>query len=189
MVAASALRPGMAIRLEGEVYKVITATFHSGGGQMGGVTHAKLRNVRTGAVREWRFRPEETVQDVPVERQTMQFLYGDDEFCHFMNTETFEQVAVERARLGRAAAFLADGMVLPVEFHEGRPIGVVFPEIVEARVAETAPPAHGTGIENVWKEAKLENGLTIQVPPFIAAGEWIRVDVEAGAYIERAKRK
>lgn len=189
MVVASALRPGMAIRLEGEVYKVIAATFHSGGGQMGGVTHAKLRNVRTGAMREWRFRPEEPVQDVPVERQTLQFLYSDHEFCHFMNTETFEQVAVERARLGRVAAFLTEGMVLPVEFHEDRPIGVVFPDIVEVRVAETAPPAHGTGIENVWKEAKLENGLTIQVPPFIAAGEWIRVDVEAGTYIERAKRR
>ncbi len=77
------------------------ATLHSGGGQMGGVTHAKLRNVRTGAIREWRFRPEEVVQDVPMERQTLQLLYGDDEFCHFMNTETFDQVAVERARSWR----------------------------------------------------------------------------------------
>ncbi|MDR7532649.1 MAG: elongation factor P [Armatimonadota bacterium] len=189
MVEASALRPGMAIRLEGELYKVVTATFHAGGGQMGGVTHAKLRNVRTGAVREWRFRADEAVADVPVERQTMQFLYSDDAFCHFMHTETFEQVAIERSRLGRAAAFLAEGMQVPVEFHEERPIGVVFPDIVEVRVAQTAPPAHGVGTENVWKEARLDNGLVIQVPPFIATGEWVRVDVEAGTYVERAKRK
>jgi elongation factor P len=189
MVVASALRPGMAIRLEGELYKVLSAAFHAGGGQMSGVTHAKLRNVRTGAVREWRFRADEPVPDVPLERRPMQFLYADETLCHFMDTETYDQVAIERARLGRPAAYLTESMVVPVEFHGDRPVGVVFPDIVEVRVTATAPPAHGVGTENVWKEATLENGVVIQVPPFIAAGEWIRVDVETDTYVERAKRK
>jgi len=179
----------MVIRWEGELYKVVNASYHAGGGQMAGVTHAKLRNTRTGTVREVRFRADEAVEDIEVERRTMQVLYRDGEATHFMDTETYDQVSIENARLGPAAAYLTEGMTVPVEFSGGTPVGVVFPDVVEVQVVDTAPPARGIGTENVWKEAKLENGLTILVPPFIAPGEWIRVDVEAGAYVERAKRK
>jgi elongation factor P len=77
--------------------------------------------------------------------------------------------------------------MVPVEFYEGRPVSIDFPAIVEVRVADTAPAIHAQGTMNVWKEARLENGLVIQVPPFIAPGETIRVQVETGAYLERAK--
>ncbi|HWP99753.1 MAG TPA: elongation factor P [Vicinamibacterales bacterium] len=189
MTPASELRPGMAVRLEGTLYKVIAAESHGVGGKLGTVTHAKLRNLRTGAMREWRFRADELVETLEPERQVMQFLYSDGEAAHFMNPETFEQVAIELARLGRRAAFLADGMTVPVEFVEGQPVGVTLPDVVEVRVASTAPPSHTQGADNVWKEARLENGLTVMVPPFIAPGEVIRVDVESGAYVERAKRR
>ncbi len=189
MVAASELRSGMAIRVGGELYKVISASYHAGGGQMGGVTHAKLRNLHTGAVRELRFRADETLEDVQLERRPMQVLYRDDEATHFMDTETFEQVSIENQRLGPAAAYLTEGSTVPVEFSEGRAVGVVFPDVVEVHVVETAPPTRSVGTENVWKEARLDNGLVIQVPPFIAPGEWIRVDVATSTYVERAKRK
>lgn len=186
---ASELRPGMAVRLEGDLYKVITASFHAGGGQLTGVTHVKLRNMRTGAVREWRFKPDERVEDVVLARRTMQFLYRDADLCHFMDLETYEQIAIDAARLGRSAAFLVEGMALPVEFSDGQPVGVVFPDIVELRVADTAPPTRAVGTESVWKEARLDNGMTIMVPPFVAPGEVVRIDVETATYIERAKRK
>lgn len=189
MVPASELRPGMVIRWEGDLYKVISASYHTGSGQMAGVTHAKLRNTRTGTVREVRFRADEAVEDVQVERRTMQVLYRDGEATHFMDTETYDQVSIENARLGPAVAYLTEGATVPVEFSDGAPVGVVFPDVVEVQVVDTAPPTRGIGTENVWKEARLENGLTILVPPFIAPGEWIRVDVEAGTYVERAKRK
>ncbi|MDR7415144.1 MAG: elongation factor P [Armatimonadota bacterium] len=189
MVAASELRSGMVIRLEGELFRVITASYHAGGGQMGGVTHAKLRNTRTGTVREVRFRADELIEDVQTTRRNMQVLYQDGEATHFMDTETFEQVDIQNARLGPAAAYLREGMTVPVEFSDGEPVGVVFPDVVEVQVVETAPPSRAIGTENVWKEAKLENGLVILVPPFIAPGEWIRVDVETASYVERAKRK
>jgi len=80
-----------------------------------------------------------------------------------------------------------EDMALPVEFVEGRPVAVVFPDIVEATVADTAPPAHTQGMDNVWKAARLENGVTLMVPPFIAPGEVVRVEVESGKYVERAK--
>ena len=190
MIPASELRPGMAVRLEGDLYKVIAASYHMGGGQLSGVTHAKLRNMRTGAIREWRFKPDERLEDVALARRTMQFLYRDADLCHFMDVETYEQVSIESARLGKAAAFLVEGMTLPVEFSDGQPVGVVLPDVVEVRVADTAPPTRGVGVEgSVWKEARLDNGLTIMVPPFIAPGEVIRVEVETATYLERARKK
>lgn len=183
------LRAGMALRVEGAIYLVLEATYHGGQGKMGGVMHAKLRNAETGAVRERRFRADETVETITPERRELQFLYQDGGISYFMDPGTFEQLPVENARLGRAAHFLQDGMTVPVQFIDERPIGIVFPDVVEATIAETAPPSHGQGVTNVWKEARLDNGLTILVPPFIAPGEVVRVDVERGTYLERAKKK
>ncbi len=187
MVPASDLRPGMALRVEGTLYKVIGAEYHGGGGKMGGVTHAKLRNLETGTLREWRFRGDQVVEEVRPDRQTMQFLYSDAETSYFMHAESFEQVGIENARIGRAVPFLKEEMALPVEFFDDRPMSVVFPDIIEARVADTAPPVHTQGSDNVWKAATLDNGVEVMVPPFIAPGESIRVEVETGKYVERAK--
>ncbi len=187
MAAASELRAGMVIQLEGETYKVIGAEHHAGGGKLGGVVHAKLRSLRSGAVREWRFRTDEPVTQLETDRQLMDFLYAEGSVSNFMNPQTFEQVAVENALLGRAAAFLAEGMSLAVEFLDGAPVGVAFPDIVELSVAECAPPMRTQGNESVWKEATLENGVKIMVPPFIAPGERVRVHVQDGTYLARAK--
>jgi len=187
MLPASSLRPGMAVRVEGILYKVIGAEYHGGGGKMGGVTHAKLRNLDTGTLREWRFRGDQVVEEVLPERQAMQFLYGDGDASYFMHPETFEQIGIGNARIGRAVPFLKEDTTLSVEFFDGRPMSIVFPDIVEARVTETAPPVHTQGNDNVWKEARLENGVEVMVPPFIAPGESIRVEVETGKYVERAK--
>lgn len=187
MPVASQLRAGTALRLAGEVWKVLAADYHGGGGKMGGVTHASLRNIRTGTQREWRFRADEPIQVVELEKQAMQFLYADGGVATFMNPGTFEQTEVRMELLGKAAVFLTPDMTVPVEFCEGRPIGATLPEIVDVRVAETAPPVHTQGTDNVRKQARLENGVVLLVPPFIAEGEWIRVDVEKGTYVERAK--
>ena len=189
MPMASELRAGFAVRVQGALYKVIEVTHHAGQGKMGGFTHAKLRHVETGTTREWRFRVDEPVEDITPERQNLQFLYKDDRLSHFMHPETFEQMDIENARLGRAAGFLAEGMTVPVEFVDAHPIGVVMPDVVEMKVADTAPPARSHGGTNVWKEAMLENGVKIMVPPFIAAGEAIRVDVEQATYVERAHKR
>ncbi len=189
MLTASELRPGMALRIDGTLYKVTDAEYHGGQGKMGGVAHAKLRNLETGTLREWRFRSGEIVEEVQPERQNMQFLYKDDQASYFMHPDTFDQVPVDNEKLGRAAQFLDEGMVVPVEFIDGNPIGIVFPDIVEIKVTDTAPAVHSQGVTNVWKQAVLANGLAISVPPFISTGEMIRVEVERGVYVERAKRK
>ena len=116
----------------------------------------------------------------------MEFLYADDDNCTFMRPDTFEQVEIPNGILGVARHFLQPGMEVPVEFFEGEPISVLFPDVVETRVATTAPRSHSQQ-DSAWKEATLENGLTIRVPVFIAPGEIVCVDVKAGRYVERAR--
>lgn len=189
MRTGSELRPRMILRVDGALFRVLAADYHGGQGKMGGVMHAKLRDLQTGKERERRFRAEEAVEEVQPDRQSLQFLYSEGETSYFMNPETYEQVAIEAARLGKAAAWLTQETVVPVEFVDGEPLGIVFPEIAEGRVAETAAPYHSPGTDNVWKEARLENGVTVMVPPFVDVGEAIRVDIETGRYVERAKAK
>lgn len=186
MIPAAELKAGMAIRIEGQIYKVLASEFKATGGQAGGIVKTKLRSVSTGRVAEPHFRPDERLENLELARQTMEFLYSDSENCYFMNPGTFEQVEISRAALGPAEKFLKPEMKLPVEFFESRPVSVVFPPIIEVRVRETAPPVHSQQ-DNTWKEATLENGLQIMVPLFIAPDEVLRVEVETGRYLERVR--
>ena len=186
MVTASQLREGMAVRIEGQIYKVLEAEFKAGAGQAGGVVKTKLRNVHTGRTWEPHLRPDERVEDLELQRRTMEFLFSDAENCTFMDPENFEQVEIPRAVAGPALKFLQEGMQLPVEFFENRPINLDFPATVEARVADTAPPVHSQQ-DNTWKEATLDNGVVIQVPLFIGPGETVRVEVRTGRYLERVR--
>ncbi len=186
MVPASQLRAGMAVRYEGQIYKVLVADYHPGQGKMGGTTHARLKNLATGTLWEHSFRSDLKLEDLPVEKQEMEFLYTDADACYFMNPETFEQVAVPRKVIGSQARFLRPEMRLQVEFVEGQPVSVLFPEIIEVRIADTAPPTHAQQ-DSTWKEAVLDNGVQIMVPQFIKTGDVIRLDVENLKYVDRAK--
>ncbi len=186
MVPASQLRAGMAVRYEGQIYKVLVADYHPGQGKMGGTTHARLKNLATGTLWEHSFRSDLKLEDLPVEKQEMEFLYTDADSCYFMNPETFEQVAVPMKVIGAQARFLRSEMRLQVEFVEGRPVSVLFPDIIEVRIADTAPPTHAQQ-DSTWKEAVLENGVQIMVPQFIKTGDVIRLDVENLKYVDRAK--
>jgi len=186
MVAATELREGTILRIEGQIYKVLEAEYKAGAAKMTGVVKTKLVNLRTGHMWEPHFRPMERLEDLELERRKMEFLYMESDTCTFMRSDTFEQIELARAILGFAANFLEPGMEVPVDFFEGEAIGVVFPDVVEARVAITAPPMHSS-LDSAWKEAKLENGLAIHVPLFIAPGEIVRVDVRTGRYVERVR--
>jgi len=186
MVTAAELKEGMVIRVEGQMYKVLEVESKAGAAKLGGVVRTKLSNVRSGRMWEPHFRPQERLEEFELERHTMEFVFAAGDTCTFMNPESFEQVEVPGAVLGPAEKFLQPGVRLPVDFFEGEPISVEFPEVAEARVAETAPPAHSQQ-ENAWKEATLENGLSIRLPLFIGPGEIVRVGVRTGRYIERVR--
>ena len=186
MVIASELHAGMALRIDGEIYKVLEVEAKAGAAKMGGVVKTKLVNVRSGRMWEPHFRPQERLEDLELERRMMEFLFSEGDTCTFMRPDTFEQVEIPTAIVGPGEKFLQAGMEMPVEFFQGEAISVVFPDVTEARIAETAPPSRSQQ-DSAWKEATLENGLKIHVPLFIAPSEVVRVDVRTGHYVERAR--
>ncbi|MBZ5606752.1 MAG: elongation factor P [Acidobacteriia bacterium] len=186
MITASQLRGGMVVRHEGQTYKVLIADYHPGQGKMGGATHTRLKNLGTGTVWEHSFRSELKLEDLPVERQSMEFLYADADGCYFMHPETFEQVTIPASTIGEHARLLKEGMQVPVELVDGAPISVLFPEFLEVRIADTTPPVHQQQ-DSTWKTARLENGVEVMVPQFIKTGDAIRLDMHALKYMDRAK--
>jgi elongation factor P len=188
MIAASQLRAGLAIRYEHQPYKVLAADYHPGQGKMGGVNHVRLRNLETGTQWEHSFRADLKLEELPVERQTLDFLYETGGQCCFMNAESYEQVDLPVAVIGAPAKFLEAGMSLPVEFIEGRAVSVVFPDVLEVSIADTAPPQHGQQ-DSTWKPARLANGVEIMVPPFVKTGDSIRLNLAEMKYMDRARAK
>ncbi len=186
MVIASQLRAGMAIRYEGQAYRVVACDYHPGQGKMGGTAHVRLQNLSTGTLWETSFRPELRLEDLPVERRTLSFLYTDAGQSWFMDPNTYEQTAIPNQMLGDRSRFLEGEMALQVEFVEERPVNVLFPDILEVRIAETAPPVHQQA-DSTWKSATLENGVEVMVPQFIKPGDMIRLDVTAMRYMDRVK--
>jgi elongation factor P len=146
----------------------------------------KMRNFRTGTMVEHRFSSEDKVEKASLDEQEMEFLYDDGEYYYFMNTETYEQMHLLKDLLGDATNFLTPNLKVNVEFYEGKPISVELPASVDLTVVETEPSLKGATVSNVTKPAKLETGLVVQVPPFIAEGEKIRVSTSESAYLDRA---
>ena len=188
MVLASQMRAGMVIVFENQNYRVVAADYHPGQGKMGGVSHARLQNLETGTFWEHSFRSELKLQDLAVERQNLEFLYGDaDQLC-LMNVENYEQTEIARSLVGERAAFLEPGMKLPVEFVAGQAVHVTFPDMIEVRIADTAPATHQQA-DSAFKPARLPNGVEVMVPQFIKAGDMIRLDLETMKYVDRARQE
>ena len=185
MVKATQLRPGMVIQHEGDLY-VVFSVEHRTPGNTRGSMQTKLRNLRTGAIIDYRFRAEDFVERAILDEVEMEYLYSDAEGYHFMNTQTFEQIALSKDVLGDSTDYLVPNTVIKVEFYEGRPIGVSLPDTVDLTVVETEPGLQKATASAVMKPAKLETGLVIQVPPFINIGDKVKVDTSEGRYIQRA---
>ena len=186
MIIASQLRPGMVLKMGGDLLKVIESDYHVGQGKMPGSVHAKARHVLKGTFKELRFRPEDRLEDVALERQDMEFLYSDADSAVFMNPTTYDQVSIPLEAIGAAEKFLKAEMKVPVEFYEGEPVSIVFPSIVEMQVTSTAQPVHQQQ-DNTYKYATLENGLEVMVPQFIRPGEVVRIEVGTGKYVDRVR--
>ncbi len=186
MVKATQLRPGMIIRHEGNLYPVFSVEHRTPGNKRGSM-QTKMRNLRTGSIIDYRFRAEDFVERAIVDEVEFEYLYGDGEGYHFMNTQTFEQISLTSDILGEAVYYLIGNMQVKLEFYEGKPIGVVLPDTVDLTVVETEPTVQKATASAVMKPAKLETGLTIQVPPFISAGDKVRVDTSEARYVQRAQ--
>jgi elongation factor P len=186
MVIASQLRPGTVLKIGNDIFKVFESSYHIGQGKMPGSVHTRVHNVVTGTLKEFRFRPEERLEDTQLQRQDMEFLYADADSVTFMQPDTYEQVSIPREAIGAAAKFLQTEMKVPVEFYQGQPVSIVFPPIAEAKISVTAQPVHQQQ-DNTYKSATLENGLEIMVPQFIKPGETVRVEVATEKYVDRVR--
>ncbi|PYU89779.1 MAG: elongation factor P [Acidobacteria bacterium] len=184
---ANDLRPGMVIEHNGELFSIHRAE-HRTPGNLRAFVQARMRNLRTGAIADHRFRSTDEVERAMIDETEMQYLYADGDSYVFMNTENYEQLHLHKDVVGDRAQYLVPEVMLKVEFYEGRPIDVQLPPTVDLRVVETEPGIKGGSATNVMKPAKLETGLVVGVPPFIGAGETIRVDTSEGTYLERVNK-
>jgi elongation factor P len=188
MVMASQLRTGMAIRYQGAKYKIVAAEYHPGQGQMSGATHARLQNLDTGTFWEHAFRADLRLEELALEKQALEFLYADANHYYFMNPGTFEQTEVPKGMIGSEAGFLEPGLRVTVEFLERRPVAVTFPDVLEVRIEDTAPPLHSQTDAN-FKTARLASGIEVMVPQFVKSGDSIRIDVATLRYMDRARAR
>ena len=185
-IPATQIRRGMVIVFEGEPCRVVEFRHHTPG-NLRAMIQTKLRSLRSGSSFEHRFRSADTIERAALEQHEMEYMYSDGSHHHFMNTENYEQVALSDDELGDSAQWLSPGLKIQAEFYEGSPIGIDMPPSIELTVTQTEPTMKGATVSNVNKPATLENGVTIQVPPFVNEDDRIRVDPSEGRYIERAK--
>ncbi|HXW16758.1 MAG TPA: elongation factor P [Candidatus Acidoferrales bacterium] len=186
MVKATQLRPGMIIRHEGDLYSIFSVDHRTPGNKRGSM-QTKMRNLRNGAIVDYRFRAEETLERAIVDEVDFEYLYSDGDGHHFMNTENFEQTTLQKDILGDAVDYLIPNMPIKLEFYDGKPIGVVLPDTVDLMVVETEPSIQKATASAVMKPAKLETGLVINVPPFVGNGDKVKVDTTEGRYIQRVQ--
>ena len=186
MVKATQLRPGMVIRHDGELYAVFSVEHRTPGNKRGSM-QTKMRNLRSGAIIDNRFRAEEFLERAILDEIEFEYLYADSEGYHFMNVENYEQIHLGQDILGEAVDYLIPNGQLKLEFYEGKPIGVALPDTVDLTVVETEPGIQKATASSVMKPAKLETGLVIQVPPFINTGDRVKVDTTEGRYVQRAQ--
>ncbi|MCU0789987.1 MAG: elongation factor P [Nitratireductor sp.] len=179
------IKPGNVIEHDGGLW-VAVKTMAVKPGKGGAFNQVELKNLINGTKLNERFRSSETVERVRLEQKDFQFLYEEGDSLVFMDTESYEQLQLEKDFVGERAAFLQDGMTVTVEMHEERPIGIKLPEQVTLTISEADPVVKGQTAASSYKPAVLENGVRILVPPFIAAGERVVVDTNEVTYLRRA---
>jgi elongation factor P len=183
-IQATRLRKGMLIKLGGDLFRVLDL-YHLTPGNKRGFVQTRLRNLRSGALVDHKFRSEDDVERATLDEREMQYLYTDGDAYYFMDTSTFEQIHMSAELLGDSVHYLVPDAIIRVEFYDGQPVGIELPPTVDLRVEDTPPSIKGATASAQLKPARLETGLVVQVPPFINPGDVIRVNTETGEYQAR----
>ena len=185
MIDTGDLRKGLTIELDGALYSIVDWE-HNKTGRGGAKVRLKLRDVRAGHIIEQTYDAGAKFTRARVERQPAQFLYADGEIYTFMNTETYDQIAINKDRLGDVALYLKENDDCQVLTYGDEAISVELPAAVVLSVAETDPWVKGDTAQGGTKPAKLETGLTVNVPLFVNTGDKVKVDTRSGEYLERS---
>ncbi|MCB1152455.1 MAG: elongation factor P [Deltaproteobacteria bacterium] len=182
---ANRIRAGMVLDIDGEACKVMEAT-HITPGKGNAVVQTKMRNLKSGIQFEKRFRAVEQVDRAILSERLMEFLYAEGDIYHFMDTESFEQIAINSETLGSDVIdWLTENMKVTMLFYDTDIVGASVEKHLILRITDTAPQLKGATATNSPKPATLENGVVVNVPPFIESGEMIKVDTETRSYVER----
>lgn len=184
-IAGNEIRPGNVIEHDGGLWLAVkTQAVKPGKG--GAYAQVELKNLVNGTKLNERFRAAETVERVRLETKDYQFLYAADDVLTFMDTETFEQIELQRDFIGDQAVFLQDGMMVTVNSHEDKPLSISLPDHVELEIVECEPTVKGQTASSSYKPAVMSNGVRVMVPPFLSQGERIVVATDDSTYVRRA---
>ena len=185
MIETNDFRPGTAFEMDGKLLTVVNVQ-HIKLARSGAVIKAKLRNIRDGAIFEQSFRSGDKFKAVRIEKSEATYLYRDGDLFHFMDSQTYDQIPLDRSPLEDVLPFLKEGNAVSLLRYESEVIGVELPIALELEVTQTEQGVRGDTVSGVTKPATLETGTTVQVPLFVNQGDRIKVDTRTGAYIERA---
>ena len=184
MIDVNELRKGVTFTMDGELYKVIDYQHHKPG-RGKAIIRTRLRNLRSGATIDRNFTSGDRVQDIRLDHQTVQYLYSDGEFYHFMDVETYEQFPLPDAVLEDARPYLVENTEIELSSYEGERLDVELPITVDLHVTEAPPGFAGDTAQGATKEVTLETGLVLQVPLFIQEGDVLRIDTRTARYVTR----
>ena len=185
MVTAGDFRNGVTFEMDGQVMQVIEFQ-HVKPGKGAAFVRTKLRNVISGAVVETSFNPTAKFENAYVERKEMQYLYNDEDLYYFMDMETYDQIPLNREKLGDNFKFVKEETLCKIVSYKGNVFAVEPPLFVELEIVDTEPGVRGDTATNVQKAATLETGAVIKVPIFVNTGDRVRIDTRTGEYLERA---
>src|SRR5258708_15827677 len=185
-VKATQLRPGMVIQHEGQLFTIFSVDHRTPGNKRGSM-QTRMRNLRTGAIIDYRFRAEEFVDRAIIDEVECEYLYNEGDNFHFMNTKNYEQMQMSREELGETVYYLIPSTLVKVEFFEERAIGVDLPDTMDLKVIQTEPTLQKATASAVIKPATLETGLIVQVPPFVTGGDRTKLDTSEARYVQRVE--
>jgi elongation factor P len=186
MLTAGDFRKGITFQIDGEPYVVLDFQ-HVKPGKGAAFVRTKYKNIKTGAIREEAFNPNDKFDNAHIETKKMQYLYNDGELYYFMDGETFEQVPISFDMVEEAIKYLRENDEATIKFYQEEPFIVEAPNFVDLKVIETEPGVKGDTATNVTKEATVETGAVVHVPIFIEEGEVIQIDTRSGEYLGRSK--
>ena len=184
MISAGDFKNGVTIEVDGGLY-IITDFQHVKPGKGAAFVRSTLKNLETGVVVEKTFRPSEKMPRAHIDRRELQYLYSDGSLYHFMDTETYEQLEMNKSDIGDSLRFVKENDMVKVLVHNGRIFGIEPPMFAELAITETEPGFKGDTAQGATKPATVETGATVKVPLFVSAGDVIKIDTRTGEYLGR----
>ena len=184
MVSAGDFRNGLTIEYEGNVYQIIEFQ-HVKPGNGAAFVRTKLKNIKSGGVVEKTFRPTEKCPQAHIERKEMQYLYSDGDLYHFMDVETYDQIALSDDQVGDTLKFVKENEMVKILSHNNEVFAMEPPLFVELEITETEPGFKGDTSTGATKPATVETGALVYVPLFVEIGDVIKIDTRTGEYLSR----